>query len=306
MNVLDLPESHLDQVRWLESAMMGPDSNRVIAELSAVFGNASLALSDGEKQAVLESGLGELSPERFKQLLKSATTLRALQQDVIEFGGDYWNSITPHPSQAEIIRRAQPVVQSVRQTPTSSRSATSTTRRSSQVWASTFTGAAVGSLVTAAALLVMLSANNNQLNNPSNQPIDVAVNPATAVSEGWGFEKFANSDNVNATDVDRKEYLEKIAVAAEAWSNQRPATPTALAKRLGEFRMGCSAIILADHPLPAKDQVWLKERCGQWAAAIENHLVELEDGMSVEEVTSRVDATVTKIAAAIKGRAATS
>ena len=311
MNILDLPESHNEQVDWLERAMLGSDCNRVIAELSAVFGNASLDLTEAERQAVLESGLRELTPERFRQLLKAPTTLRALQQDVIEFGGDHWNSIALHPSQADIIQRAQPVMQSVQQTPTSS---TSTNRRSSQIWASTFTGAAVGSLVTAAALLVMLSANNNQQDNQTNQSVEVAVNSSTDNSEGWGFEKFANSDdvsddvsgNVKATDVDRKNYLEKIAVAAEAWSNKRPDTPAALAKRLGEFRMGCSAIILANHPLPAADQDWLKDRCTKWASAIENHLAELEGGMSVQEVTSRVDATVTKIAAAIKGRAATS
>lgn len=305
MKMLSLPEHHSDQVRWLESAVMGPDFDRVIAELSAVFGGESFDLTDSEKEAINESGFSKISPDRFKQLLKSPTALVQLQREVIEFGGDHWNTVMPSDSQSAVIERARPV----------SLSRAKGNGRRSQSWANNAAWAAIGALAAAAAVMIILSGKNDLVD----QPVTVAVNPAPEESitnspsnkqitdsQTWGFEKFANSDLVTASEVDRKEYLDKIASAAQAWSKKRPATPAALAKRLGEFRMGCSAIMLADHPLPAADQRWLKDRCKQWAAAIENHLQELEGGMSVEEVTTRVDATVTKIAAAIKGRSATS
>lgn len=301
MKVLELPDSHAEQVSWLEKAIMGSDGNRVIAELSAVFGDASFDLSDEEKKAVYDRGLGGLLPDRFKKLLQAPSALATLQRDVIEFGGDYWNTIDRHDLQSAIIERARP---------TSSPQLKKTTHdasRPSPSWASNVAWAALGSLATAAALLIIFS----EKTNPPNQPVAVIVNPGDKIesigdSDAWGFAKFARSDIVTSTNVQRANYFDKIATAAEAWSKQRPETPAALAKRLGEFRMGCSALLLADHPLPPEDQQWLKQRCGQWASAIENHLAELENGMSVQEVTARVDVTVTKIAAAIKGRAATS
>lgn len=297
MKMLSLPENHADQVRWLENAMLGPDFGRVIAELSAVFGNESLEVADAELHSIRTQGLSNLEPERFQHLLKSPTTLVKIQRDVIEFGGDYWNSVLPLDSQSGIIERARPTASPV----------VGTNVRPRQSWVSNGICAAVGALVTAAALTIMFFGNSDQLR----QPLVLAENSTAAAetkieSSSWGFEKFANSDMVDAQDVDRDEYFENIASAAEAWSNKRPATQAALAKRLGEFRMGCSAILLADHPLPAEDKQWLKDRCQQWAAAIDNHLAELEGGMSVQDVTERVDATVTKISAAIKGRSATS
>lgn len=297
MKMLDLPENHSDQVRWLERAMMGPGFDRVIAELSAVFGNQSLELSDAEEQSILGRGLSELTPGRFRTLLKSPTTLVKLQRTVIEFGGDYWNSITPSDSQTAILEAARPAAPP------------STLRRDrpKQSWVSNGISAAVGALVTAAALMILLAASRGQQNVPAGLAENSTPNAEVNVEpSSWGFEKFANSAMASATDVDREDYFANIASAAEAWSNKRPATPAALAKRLGEFRMGCSALLLADHPLPVDDKQWLKDRCQKWATAIENHLAELEGGMSVEEVTQRVDATVTKIAAAIKGRSATS
>ena len=127
---------------------------------------------------------------------------------------------------------------------------------------------------------------------------------------GWGFEKFASqvaSDEATLQPpLDRKAYLMQLAEAADAWTNKRPESTTELVKRLGQFRMGCSAILIADHgPLPASDRAWLRERCRSWASALDRHLAAAESMSDPVAVRGQVDATVAKIAEALRGRAET-
>jgi hypothetical protein len=77
-----------------------------------------------------------------------------------------------------------------------------------------------------------------------------------------------------------------------------------LAKRIGEFRQGCSVLLLAEHkPLPEAERVWLVNRCKTWAAKLDKHLTELEAGKDVLTVRAEMDETVKQIAAALQSRA---
>jgi hypothetical protein len=127
---------------------------------------------------------------------------------------------------------------------------------------------------------------------------------ALAATDGsaWGFEKFAAA----APTVGRAEYLRRLAAAAREWSAKRPADALGLARRIGEFRRGCTEVILAAHPaLPPEDRTWLKDRCRQWAAALDRHLAAVEAGGDPAAVRAEVDDTATRIAAALLGRADT-
>src|SRR5262249_34894607 len=65
-------------------------------------------------------------------------------------------------------------------------------------------------------------------------------------------------------------YLNRRAEVAGEWFNGRPEEPAALAKRIEEFRQGCSVLIFAAHqPLPAADRQWLVEACRGWAGKLD-------------------------------------
>jgi hypothetical protein len=78
-----------------------------------------------------------------------------------------------------------------------------------------------------------------------------------------------------------------------------------LARQLSDFRQGCSALLLAqDLPLSAPQREWLKLRCGDWAAAIDDHLRRLEATRDVAGVRTAADVTLTGIVKELRERAA--
>src|SRR5262249_35293261 len=123
---------------------------------------------------------------------------------------------------------------------------------------------------------------------------------AVAQATGWGWSRSGAIDD----SLSAKEYLTKLADSAEDWSKKTPATPAELAKRINEFRQGCSTLILAEHkPLPPEDKAWLVERCQAWAKKLDQHLADVEAGKDVLEVRAEADETVSKLIKAIRGRA---
>jgi len=99
-------------------------------------------------------------------------------------------------------------------------------------------------------------------------------------------------------------YLDRLADAAGEWFKKRPDDPNALARRIGEFRQGCSVLILSPHkPLAAQDRAWLVEKCRAWAAKLDAHLAALEGGASAAQVRDEADATINKLIAALRERA---
>ena len=107
-----------------------------------------------------------------------------------------------------------------------------------------------------------------------------------------------------ADDLPPGVYLDRLADAAGEWFKKRPDDPIALARRIGEFRQGCSVLILSPHkPLSAQDRAWLVEKCRAWAAKLDAHLAALEGGASAAKVRDDADATINKLIEALRDRA---
>ena len=319
MKSLDFPEEPTQQAQWLESEMCSTNFVELVTELATVANlqkSGATATSDfqmtsAEENAVLQRGLRSLPETRLKQLLSVPEKLLEIQQAVLERGGSYWSSVANKSQQSDSIeRRLQTTLGNVMKSGTPNRTSNSTaqvalpisTKKTNQSgWIQHATWAAIGSLVTAATILLVVRPAalfpTNTIAQNSNQSV-------TTTDAGWGFEKFASTID-ETTENDRVKYLNNLASAADAWKNKRPTSPQTLAQRLIEFRAGCSAIMLAQHPLPESDSAWLKDRCSNWAVAIDKHLADLESGSDVADVTAQVDSTVVKISAALKGRAST-
>ena len=305
MRAFSIPESRADQIAWLESEIVGTELHTLVTELQAVHGEQAdqFELDETTISAVRERGLAELSDEQFPKLLRHAKQLLNLQREVLQNGGQYWSEVNspgdlPHPS--PFVGTNSPTTSA----PTSQVEA----RESKSSIGSNILWATIGALATAAALLLFIrppTTNTNIAKNPT-EPIE----QVTAAKPAWGFAKFANEIETEEQQLEpplsREAYLRELASAADAWSNKKPDNSVALAQRIGEFRMGCSAILIAAHgPLPEADRTWLRERCRSWANALDRHLAEAESGLPVDQVRSAVDTTVTKIAAALLGRADT-
>jgi len=303
MRAFEIPETRADQIAWLESEMLGTQLHSLVAELTAVHGvgESSSNWTDSIRDAVRFGGFATLSDVQFSSLLQDSRQLLAIQRDVLEHGGRYWSEV-PSPVDLQINPQFEPPGSDVLITP-----------KPISGWKSNLLWATVASLATAAALLLfVLPPLNTKIAESPEPPSTINSQAPNQVVDRppWGFAKFAAGVEESENDLDpplnRKTYLQELATAAEAWGNKKPDTPEALAQRIGEFRMGCSAILLATHePLPEADRIWLSQRCKSWAAALDRHVTEIESGQPVDEVRNAVDSTVTKIAAALLGRADT-
>src|SRR5262249_62004424 len=108
------------------------------------------------------------------------------------------------------------------------------------------------------------------------------------------------------SDKPAPESLTALADGGGEWSKKRPAGAAGVAKRIGEFRQGCSRLILAPHkPLGDEDRKWLVERCRVWAKKLDDQLaaLEQEQGADPIKVRAEVDDIVNKLVDALRGRA---
>jgi hypothetical protein len=115
----------------------------------------------------------------------------------------------------------------------------------------------------------------------------------------WGW---AKPGGINESQT-AGQYLASLADTANEWFNERPDSPAGLARRIGEFRQGCSMLLLSSHgPLSETDREWLKERCRTWAAKLEDHLASLEAGGDVATVRGEADETIRSLMNALRTR----
>ena len=304
MRSLQIPETHQAQIRWLEQEMVGCHFSMLVAELEVIHGedDGKFKLETSLLDQIREAGLSALSPIEFRQLLSHPKSLLILQHDVLVNGGRYWSEVETTSVSESTQSNSNSTLNSTLLTDSQTQRHLS---RRSISFASKISWAAMGALTTAAILLFLLRPDLTDLFK--GQDGSLAQNITT--ESNWGFAKFATElekRHSEFTPSDRKVYLTQLAEAAKAWSNKRPEMAAELAKRLGEFRMGCSEILLANHEaISESDQAWLRDRCRDWARALDQHLADVEAGKSVSEVISSVDVTVTKIAAALLGRAET-
>jgi hypothetical protein len=104
--------------------------------------------------------------------------------------------------------------------------------------------------------------------------------------------------------VPRVDYLNRLAGAAEQWYRMDREDPLILARRVGELRQGCSAILLTQHrPLTHEDRVWLVEVCRSWAARCDGYLIALETGSEPRIIRGQVDRLIDEIAAMLRKQA---
>jgi hypothetical protein len=113
---------------------------------------------------------------------------------------------------------------------------------------------------------------------------------------GWGWTR----PGALPENMGREQYLTHLADGAHEWFDVKPVQPVDLAKRLGEFRKGCSVLLLSRHqPLPDDDRQWLEVKCRAWAASLDHAVAQVElhrDATAVRENTAEfVDTLVNEL-----------
>jgi hypothetical protein len=119
-------------------------------------------------------------------------------------------------------------------------------------------------------------------------------------ANAWGWAR----PGALPSHVSRTDYLNHLADAAKEWFQSRPDGAEPVAIRIGEFRQGCSLLILSDHPpLDAADREWLNENCRAWSARFDGYLIALEAGGDPFVIGRQADRTVEAIEASLRARA---
>jgi hypothetical protein len=131
-------------------------------------------------------------------------------------------------------------------------------------------------------------------------PERVAVKHDSTPPPLWGWGK----PEILADDLSPTAYLSQLADAATDWSKKRPEDAARLARRLGEFRQGCSRLIFATHkPLSPPDRAWLVQRCQAWGRQLDQLLEAVEGGQAIAQVRDETDILVQDIARELRARA---
>ena len=291
---LEIPDDPALLPGWLEGQLVNTDLAALVAELEAVHGEQPdpLSLTDvlrDRRDAVLSRGLAALPAEGLKRLLRNPRLLLELQELILTEGGPCWldGAAEAASKQDDLERVWNRLSDPLQQTSRAAVLAVAPPSRRVVAlarWIVTF----------AAAAAIVLGVFLVERRRGGDQGV-------TAVeASGWGW----NRPGALAEDLPPGVYLDRLADAAGEWFKKRPDDPIALARRIGEFRQGCSVLILSPHkPLAGQDRTWLVEKCCAWAAKLDAHLAALEGGASAAKVRDDADATINKLIAALRDRA---
>jgi hypothetical protein len=274
---LEIPDEPSELPAWLERQLVGSRLGRLVAELEAVHGvdDRGDRLDDllgDHRDAVRQRGLAALPREAIGALLRRPRLLLELQERMLLSGGAHWQRLVEaSPDLDAIVGPRRRRLAAITRGP---RSPALAWRR--RPW--------VVSLATAASVLAAVAI------------YETARTPPT----GWGW----NAPRALADEGGATAHLNRLADAASEWFQTRPADAQALAQRIGEFRQGCSALILAKHrALNDADRAWLVAKCREWAATLDAELVALEAGADPIKLRGDVDETIRRLIAAIRARA---
>jgi hypothetical protein len=288
---LDIPEDEAALAGWLERQVVGERLGALVAELEGIHGprarTASLDQVLGDRRdAVLRDGLASLPLERFGLFLRQPRLLLGLQELVLISGGPHWQTLAAEqPEHRDALARGR-----VRLPEAPERAPAAPRPFRLQRWGVGLAATAIvaASLLLAAFLIPGLSGGRPQ------------SSPPFAASPAWGW----NRPGALADDLRPGAYLHHLADAAAEWFDLRPEAPMDLARRLGEFRQGCSVLILSPHkPLSAQDRAWLVEKCRAWAAKLDSEIASLKSGEDPAAVRDQADATATALVKALRDRA---
>ncbi len=313
LHVLDLPEKPSHLAAWLEKHVAGTHLAEVVAELQAVH-PADPAPTSMERalgallSEVLSSGLSILGRDRLVWFLQHPHWLLELQERVLLAGGPYWSRVE-EPLREESASALDRQWQAVRHLflsdtgdePDSSRPTDAgwLARLATRVdWPRLLPYAATVAVTALVVVVVSWSVGDSEPPATESSPPN-RTPPAVAPNADWGWRR----EDLLQAPTDR-DYLLALAAGADEWFRDEPTTRFGLARRLGEFRAGCSRILLDDHDLLGKeDRDWLKDRFRESADEFDQRLVALESGVALEEVRASVDSTVTNLVEALESRA---
>ena len=266
---------------WIEQQLVGLDLGALVAELLAVHGDTpgpSLEIVLGEYRfAVLSSGLKVLPADRLGLFLKHPRLLLDAQEFVLTDGGAYWDTVS---RSAELTARVQAGWRKF---------ASSLPKETGPIVVSLpwYRRAWFGCVATAACLLMAFGLW--QWLRP----------PAPPSMAAWGWEK----PGALTQPLPRAAYLNHLADTAEEWFNQRPTDAVGVARRIHQFREGCTALLLAEQPqLTQADRDDLRKRCRNWAKQLDQQLAELEEGRDPLAVRDDVDGIVDQLTKALRKR----
>jgi len=304
LQTLDVPEDTSQLSAWLERHLVGDELAGLAAELAVVHEAKSepatpLAEVLGDRrESVLQSGLSGLPPAAISKLLVEPRLLLDLQAEILVAGGEYWDTLadqTPGELDAVALHGRDRLSGFLDANDPSPMPTSAPQRR--PAW---YARPAVVSLATAACVLlgVFVVSQFVPIGQEGDGPRNVAQAP---VSTGWGWSK----PDALPQDVTAEQYLRQLADGAAAWFKKRPTERAALAKRIGEFRQGCSVVMLAEHrPLSDADRVWLIQRCRAWAEKLDGHLADAESpDIELQSARDAADTTINKLIAALNQRA---
>jgi hypothetical protein len=297
---LDIPEDPKDLAPWLEQRLLDPNLARLVTELSALqpaerqrrdiesADNVEELLSPWLPQ-VLQDGLGILPHATLRDLFQHPHLFAPLQEFILCQGGPYWDRVPCQALDSLIARGRQQLARHLQATAGQPSGKTLTEPKTEffkprskwyeRLW--------LVSLATAASVLVAVL-------------LFQALRPAPGPAPLWGWSK----PGALPPGASASEYLNALADAGGDWFNKRPEDGPGLARRIGDFRQGCSDLLFAEHrPLSAADRTWLVERCRAWAARLDQFRAALEDGADAAEIRQQADRLITDLTAALRARA---
>jgi hypothetical protein len=294
--ILQMPEDTAEIVHWLDRQLVGLHLRELVSELAGVHGqeNSGQISADeflGEqKNEFMSRGFVALDATQLQQILTHPAVLFQLQDLVFEAGSGYWHGLQRDDGELQgHVNRAKKRVLDV--PALSSTDQSDITRPAARQQIRWYSRPALASLATAASLLVAFTAYQ-WLRSPA------TTTPAIA----WGWAK----PGALPSNVSSAEYLDKLAASAQSWFNNRPEDSLGVARRISEFRQGCTVLLLADHtPLSDEEGQWLRTKCRMWADKLDRHLADLEAGQSPITVRNQVDATINSLIVALREQAET-
>jgi hypothetical protein len=216
-----------------------------------------------QRDAVLAHGLGSLSQERLRQLLRHPRLLLDLQELIVSSGRPFWHGRAesaleqaPASDQRAAIDRdwawlttnvidqpAAAVSVPFRPDAIHSSAAPTPARDGTRFrWRLRSMASLAAAAAVILAILTVFRLPGRDQNGNGSGGVGVAS------PSGWGW----NRPEALPQDLSPGAYLNHLADGAQAWLNKRPADRVALIQRITEFREGCTVLIQSPHkPLPA-------------------------------------------------------
>jgi hypothetical protein len=282
---MTIPDDPAQLASWLERQLAGLDLGRLVEELSIIHASpaappASLRQLLGDHvAAVTQQGLAGLPFATLRQLLRQPALLLELQEIVLSAGSPYWDRLAAAGASETMIERGW---QRLRQTLPLDPPVEVRIRGRWLTYGLAFLSAAAAILLLAFLIY----------------PLFLPPSPPAVVAWGWAKPGALPRGGSPAA------YLRQLAAEADEWFSQPRDSKEALTSRIDELRQSCRVLLEADHePLAPADRAWLKERCRDWLKKFDEASAALEAGEDVKATGAKVDATIRRLAAAMRERA---